>query len=173
MTRLRFRLCVLGALGVAGCAKAEPLETGPVVYRSDGLPDGASLSLVDSGSRSDQVALDLVAHDIDELYGVAFRMTYDPNAIGFTQIAPGPAFAQAPERVVIGREPITGLLVGAVTRVGRKLGVSGRGGVVAHLTFERARKAPTRIDFVDARSTVLGADGRTLAASFVGGMLEP
>jgi hypothetical protein len=75
--------------------------------------------------------------------------------------------------VAIGREPRTGLLVGAVTRVGRRLGVSGRGGVVAHLTFERAQKAPTRIDFVDARSSVLGADGRTLAASFVGGMLEP
>ena len=169
----RRELIALGAVLALGCSDDDELPSEELVFRPDAPPVAASLGLRATHLRGGRAVFELVGTELEDIYAIAFRLAYDPKVLGFRDLTRKEAWAAAPELRVLAREGRPGLLVAALTRVGKQLGVSGRGAALAEISFELLGRRASRLDFVATHSRVFAAsDGRLMSAEFVGGRLE-
>jgi hypothetical protein len=168
MKRARALAAVVALLVVAagGCADepggpagrrfvpAGPIEPGAIHLRSD-----------------DGLVYELVAADLDSLYGVAFRLRFDPAVLRFASFEASAAWPEA--RVALGEEATPGKLVGVIGARGPFAGLSGHENVIAHIRFEAGAKGTSELAFEPERSGVLTAAGQERRdVLFVGGTLR-
>jgi len=157
---------VLVVLSSIGCS-AEP--TSRPMFVSDGAPAAPSLSLRASAIDEQRMTLDVVGHGIDDLYGVAFRMTYDPHIFRFSHLEAGAAFGDSPSVVVVAREARPGLVVAVVTRQGKQSGASTNDLAVARVTLAISARASGRVELVPSRSVTLSSGGKAMLLTGSGG----
>ena len=165
---------VLALLLALGCSdEDEPARPAGLVFRPDEPGAGPALRLRSTSSTGGRISFEVVAAELDDIYGVAFRLIYDAAVLRFRELVKKGELAAAPELRVMARESRSGLLVAALTRVGKQPGIAGRNAALAELSFDVVARRAGRLDFVATHSRVFAAsDGRMLPARFVAGALE-
>lgn len=143
-----------------GAGGAKP--AGGLSFQAEATPAGTSVTLRQKALTKDELVLELVGHSLAELYGVAFRLSYDPTALGFQKLEASPAWGGAPP-IALGAAKTPGLLVGTVTAKGKSAGVSGSEVVLGTLTFAITAPKPGAVDFVAERSALVATDGKRVA----------
>lgn len=152
---------------LTGCKTDEP----ELVFRGAPPASGPSLSLRAAALDDRRLLVDVMGHELDDLYGVAFRVAFDARVLRFSQIGSGAAFAYAPELVLAAREARPGLVVAALTRQGRQPGVSARGTPIATLSFDIALRGASRVALVQSRASALASDGLPIELQVTSGEL--
>ena len=165
---------VLGlAVGLSACSSHRVAEWVPDPPAST---PAVSLRVVQP-SRT-ELRVQVVARDVRDLYGIAYRITFDPAVLRFVSQAPAedywPAASARLDSAVV---PVAapGQLVAAITRRGDVPGVdTGAEQVLAELVFQRTEpERASPLGFVAARSACFDASGTPLPdVSFVGGQLR-
>ena len=172
MTRRFLLLLALAALacgsddGGSGASQGKP----SFAFVPEGNPSGVAVTLRQKELGKDRLVLELVGHSLSELYGAAFRISYDPGALTFQALELSPAWKASPKALGSAKTP--GLLVGTLTHQGKAAGISGGEVVLGTLTFALTEQKPGVIAFVGDRSALVGVDGKRVAgASWAGGAL--
>jgi hypothetical protein len=169
----RRELIALGVVLAVGCSGEDDPPRSGFTFKPDVPEAGASLRLRSKSLQASRAVFELVAHELDDIYAIAFRLSYDQQVLRFRELTRKDGWGLAPELRVQAREGRPGLLLAALTRVGKQPGVSGRGVALAEISFELAERKPSRLDFFPTHSRVLSAsEGRMISAKFVGGRLE-
>lgn len=153
--------------GDAGGSKPK----GGLVFEPEATPAGMAVTLRQKELGKDRLVLELVGHSLADLYGVAFRLSYDPATLAFEKLEASPAWPGSPP-IALGSAKTPGLLVGTVTEKGKAAGVSGGEVVLGTLTFALTQQKPGAIDFVADRSALVATSGKRVSSvGWAGGEL--
>jgi len=118
-----------------------------------------------------QLSLNVRGRGLADVYGLAFRLRFDSNVATLAQIKAGEVFGEA--AIAIGREPIHGLLVAAVTQQGAVMSFATTDDVLAVVELRLNSSADTLVQLPVDESAIIGADGTEQAGiSWHGGVLE-
>jgi hypothetical protein len=164
---------LVGAFALAACSPSPeqvPTPLPPLVaFESDPQLEGPSLSLEAGVASGSTLPLELVARDIDDVYGLAFRLTYAPDVLRFSKLDHGSAFGS--DVLVVAKEARPGLLLGAVTKKGARTGLSGLETTLAVMSFEVLRAESSAVNFDAARTRVFASSGISVPLRVTGGQL--
>ena len=149
-------------------ASSEPT----LAFRSATPPAGASVTLRAKPPENGKLVVELVGHQLTDVYAVVIRLKFDAALVSFTSFTSGPAFA-APDEVVLADAKTPGLMVGTVSLKGKQPGVVADGAVLGVVTLALTQEKPSKLDFVTSRSAVVAsANGAPLPAiGWAGGEL--
>lgn len=168
-------LALLLASAALGCSADEDPPTPSAhgrSFRSDAPPQGPLVHLRASELTDAQLVLELRARGVDDVYGVAWRLSYDPAVLRFAELDPAPSFGSPGARIYAAAEPRPGLMVGVVSAQGSVPGADGSNAAIATIGFDVRARGDARIDFVVERSAVVRSDGsHDASVRFVGGEL--
>ncbi len=175
MTRTRsILLFVLGlAVGLSACSSHRVAQWVP-----DPPASAPAVSLRLVRQTRTELRVQVVASDVPDLYGIAYRIRFDPAVLSFVSHAPAedywPAASARLDSAVV---PVAapGQLVAAITRRGDVPGEdTGTEQVLAELVFRRTEPGQSSpLGFVTARSACFDAAGTPIPdVSFVGGQLR-
>lgn len=171
MSRAHASLLALAML-VTGCGSVstQSAEPGPIAFESDPTPSEGATVFVDGGATlSGQLAVAVMARGAKELHGAAFRITYDPDALGYVDATPGPAWSKTSLAIV--KEATPGQLLVTWSEKGEAAIDATSDTVLGHLTFAvKGRKAST-LAFKVERSQLVDKRGMKLGATWRGGTL--
>lgn len=120
--------------------------------------EGPALLFGDAELDASRLAVELVAHQLEAVYGLAFRLEYDPEVLEYESIQRLPAFIH--EALFEAKLARPGLLVVAASAVGPARGVYLDDASVARISFTRRTQALTELRVV--RPSGLASDGETL-----------
>jgi hypothetical protein len=119
------------------------------------------------------LVLEVVTHGSKELYGVAFRLKFDPEALTFDKLEPSAVWSGAPS-ISLGSTPESGLLLGSVSRKGKANGIAADGAVVAVLSFGVVSKKASSVELLSDRSVLVAPDGKLISGvGWAGGSIQP
>lgn len=172
----RFAILLFTAL-VAGCGSSEDDDKGGqtpkggLVFTPDARSAGASVRLEQKELTDTRLVLEIVADDVSDLYGLAFRLKLDPEVLGFEAMQPGTVwngFTHRLDKAALGSPSV---VVGVVSGKGAQSGLAADDQVLATLTLSRKTAAPTQIAFDAAPSALVAADGREIEVDWYGGAL--
>jgi hypothetical protein len=152
------------ALAAFGCSAD---RAGQPAFRHDAAAPGPSLSLRAGATSRTALELEVIGHGIADVYGIALRMSYDPQVFRFEKVERGSVFDGLADVVVVAREARPGLLLVAVTRQGAQAGTTADDVELAKVDLRIESLAPSRVELVASRASALAADGtlRNLAVS--------
>lgn len=153
---------------VAACGGGERKKQ--LDYIPGDLPDaGIFLRLVTLDDQS--LTLEVVGNGITNLYGLAFRLQYDPAVLDFTEMTPAADWPA--EAISIAHETQTGILVAAITSRGPATGLNFSDQVLATLKFNLLAKQETCIAFLDNYCSLVCTDESLIPGqTWSGGRLE-
>lgn len=150
MKKFTLPFLLLLALAAAG------LLPGPMVQAQE----SAMVRLVPVAQNGDTFAVDVVAENVTDLYGLEFFLTYDPAVLavvdanpeqGGTQIEPGTLLPVETGFVVSNQaDPAAGRISYAITLLNPAPPVSGSGSL-AQITFQKLQNAPSTVDIADVK----------------------
>jgi hypothetical protein len=134
----------------------DPVTRG-ITFTASGAPGAASISLRSASSGSGNLLLEVVATGVDNLYGVAFDLTFPANALAFVGATEGSFLAGSGQTTLQVAANGARLIVGA-SRLGPLGGVDGTG-VLMTLEFRSLANGGGAIGF-DAERAIdpLGSD---------------
>lgn len=145
-------------------------------------PDGPYVALREVSTGTSELRLELVGAGLTDVYGIAYRLTYDPAVLAPTVVEPNAQFWPAEPRSIhqAAIPPLApGVLVAVMSRRGSLPGeetadAADGGTVLATIVFTRkSPSATSSIDFVAARSAVIDSAGAPLAGvTWLGGQLR-
>ena len=165
---LRFWLALLVLL-VAACSsddgggtKAKPKVKTEIVFEAAAPAGGASISLRAKELTSEHLVLELVGKNITDLYGLAFRMTYDPAVLEPTAITASTAWQGQTTALANAKNP--GLWVAVITRQGKVKGIAAQDTVLGTLTLAIKQMKPTTLAFKLDRSRLVDSGGSSPSA---------
>lgn len=162
---------VLAACGSDGGGSGGSKPKGSFVFEPAAKPAGTAVTLRQKELGKDRLVLELVGHSLADLYGVAFRLSYDPATLAFEKLEASPAWPGSPP-IALGSAKTPGLLVGTVTEKGKAAGLSGGEVVLGTLTFALTQQKPGPIDFVADRSALVATSGKRVSSvGWAGGAL--
>ncbi len=169
---MKLHVLTLGLL-VGACSSDNAQTTRQVA--SDPPPNGASVFLRERPHRvlPNRVDVDVVAHGVTSLHGVAFRLTWEPGALGFVRAEHGARWSKA--SLSLATEPTPGQLLVAWAEKGESgLDASGRGEMVlGSISFESRTHNGTPLSFKAERCTLVDKKGAPVSVTWVGGNLRP
>ncbi len=153
---------------VSACGGSE--EKKPLEYIPDDPPDaGVFLRLAALDEQS--LTLEVAGKGIIDLYGLAFRLRYDPAVLAFTEMTPAADWPA--EAISISHETQTGILVAAITSRGPATGLNFSDQVLAALRFKLLAKQATCIDFLENNCALVNTDESLIPDhTWSGGRLE-
>ena len=162
-------LCSLFALGCDDDETTAPSKT--LRFESDDVPVGSVVFLRAASLSHQQLSLQVVGQELNDVYGLAFRLEYSGQVLSFDAMTAGEGW-NGQTTLPVAREVSAGLLVGAVTQRGDTPGVAVDDAALAQLELPVSKVAGTEIQFVEGRSAVVTGDGDEVdAVSFTGGRL--
>lgn len=169
----RFALALLLLLTLVACSSDDSESSaGPGTKKLVFLPtptaSGPSVSLRQKELTDTHLVLELVGHSLPDVYGVAFRLSYDTTFLAFEKQEPGTVLS-AP--VSLSSEKTPGLVAGVVSKKGAVLGVDGSEKALVTVSFKLLQKQPTAIELVLNRNSVIDSKGVPATTSFTGGAL--
>jgi hypothetical protein len=173
--RLRTLTASLALATTLACSSNEDPgggDTSPVrAFQSDALPSGTVIYVRQKEISADALVLEIASRNVSDLYGLAWRLRYDPAVVRAVQMEPTTFFGA--NNVHALREAEPGLFVAAVSEKGKKPGSAATDTALAVIDFELLAAKETRIDFVAERSTIVQSDGTHAApVQWVGGALS-
>lgn len=145
-----------------------PPPAAGVTFTPGTVATSSSVSFANgTGATSSTLVLDLRATSVNDLYAVAFDVVYPSNLLRFTRADEGPFLSGggAPTSLQVS-EPMPGLLVVGLSRLGALGGVTGTGTLI---TFTFTSRAAGDGAFSFQRNRVLGSDGLGLPGISWGG----
>ncbi|MDB4935181.1 MAG: hypothetical protein JWP87_2153 [Labilithrix sp.] len=143
-----------------GFAADPPSEAGASVFLRAQTPNPAA---------PDLVVVDVVARGTPDLHGAAFRVTWDPEALGFIDAKSASTWSK--KVLSMAKEGSPGQLAVAWAERGETaLDASGDTLLGTLEFYVRARK-PTAIAFKTERSQVVDKKGASVAVKWVGGSI--
>lgn len=162
-------LLVALVAGLAGCSgKSKSRE---LVFVPDPPGSDPAVFLRARGLLEDRLVVEVVGRSIASVYGVAFRLRYDPEVLALRSMVAGEPWSTS--ALSVASEPGPGLTVAAVTEKGPSGGFDANDSVLAVLEFELRSQTETPVEFVVESSAVVVSDGTRLSAvSWAGGRLE-
>jgi hypothetical protein len=164
---------------LAGCGSTEDDgNTKPgdadLAFVPDTRQDGASIRLEQKELTDTRLVLEVVAEDVSNLYGLAFRIQIDPEVLALDGLQASAAWSSVPQAITKAELAPPRTIVGVVTAKGAHAGIDADGQVLATLSLARKTAAPTTIRFDAAPSAVVAADARKIAGvAWYGGALAP
>ncbi len=168
-----FLLVACGGGGGGPTNPTPPPTQREITYTSDSASVANTVSLVQTSSTSSsQLTLDLVATDIDGLYGVAFDLMYPASILSFTG-AEERLHLSGPEGEIETTLQVAddgGTLIVGLSRLGQVGGVGGTG-VLLTLTFTATATGNGSLVF-DRESAVDSRGANLAEVSFIGGRLR-
>jgi hypothetical protein len=161
------KLLVLIVL-VAACGGSEPKKE--LVYVQDTPPTaGVFLRLVALDEQS--LTLEVVGNEIEHLYGLAFRLYYNPHFLDFSEMIPSAAWPA--NAISIARKNRTGVLIAAITNRGPATGLDFSDQVLATLHFQIQKEGDSCIAFTTRGCALVDTTGAQIPDHiWVGGSLE-
>jgi hypothetical protein len=168
-------LLALALAFVPGCTSRETRSgDGPMGFVPDGpaAVEGATVSL--SGGTVDaifpnRVVLDVVARGARDVHGAAFRVTWDPESLGFVEARSGAPWSR--QVVALAKEGSPGQLAVAWTEKG-ETGIDASGEtVIGTLVFELRGDKGTALSFKTERSLLVDKRGAPVTTKWAGGSI--
>lgn len=159
---------------VPGCTSEETrYENAPglIAFAPEARIEGASVFLRD---RLDPLApnhlvLDVVARGAADIHGAAFRVTWDPEALGFLEAAGGPSWSRT--ALAVAKEGAPGELAVAWAEKG-EAGIDATGDtVLGTISFDVRSRKGTALAFRTERSQLVDKKGVRVDATWRGGSL--
>ena len=130
---------------------------------------GVYLRLVTLDDQS--LTLEVVGKEITGLYGLAFRLYYDPDVLDFTEMTPAAAWPA--NSTSIARKHPTGILTAAITNRGPAAGLDFPDQVLATLRFKLLNQGDSCVNFIDLRCALVDTTGTEIPdQTWTGGRLE-
>lgn len=105
----------------------------------------------------EELVLEIRVKRVTDLYGLAFRIQYDPAVLSFQDMTISSLWKE--NAVGAAREPLPGLLAGAVTLTGEAEGLQAQDATAAVLRFEVLSRLESALSFVPGRSILMASDG--------------
>jgi hypothetical protein len=168
------RLALL-ALVLVACEAAPPpavevpiAELEPVFVPASA--SGPRITLTPSRHDAQTLALNVEGSELSNVYGVAFRVRFDPAVLRFQRWVPAADFSK--EIISVARANQHGVLVGAVTGKGTFPGLNLEKRTLGTIELALLTTAPTAIDFVADRSEVIQVDGSRATVQWRGGAIQ-
>ena len=165
-------LCVLGLALTACSESAGPEGPGPLRVENEARPGGPAVAL-EARVEGDRIVVDVVAHDVPELSGAAFRIAHPAWAkLESREVGKG----WAPEAIHLVKNANDTEIALADTVVGKKVGhPGGASQKLATLTL-RASEAPSagdlgRLTIVPFRSELRDKEGAVVKVGVAGAKL--
>lgn len=110
--------------------------------------------------------VDVIGRGLTDVYGLAFRLEYDPAALSALSMSPT-AFWPA-DGVSAAEQPVPGLLVAGLSARGDAAGAPAQDQALGTIDF--AVSQPTSVEFVKGHGAVVGGDGAEVAdVAWLGG----
>jgi hypothetical protein len=168
-------------LAAAACSSGDGTD-GDGALGADFVPDAnppapASVSLQHGSSESDVVTVDAVVTDTSGVFGVAFDLVFDPDAVTFLAAEEGTLLDLDGADTLFFATATAGRIVVGATRVQDALDsvpdVDATGsGLLASFRFRVDAEGASRVDFDDARPLeVTDRDGVERAVTWSGGRI--
>jgi hypothetical protein len=130
---------------------------------------GVHLHLVTLDDQS--LTLEVVGKGITNLYGLAFRLQYDPEFLDFTEMTPAAGWPA--DAISIARKNPAGTLVAAITNRGPATGLDAQDQVLATLRFTLMNKGESGIDLITRNCALVDTTGAQIPdLTWSGGALE-
>ena len=169
-------LLATGIAFASGCASDEPPPPtgapGPVAFAAEGAADGATVFLREQGPlQPNRLVVDVVARGAPDVHGVAFRVTWDPEALGFVEARGGAPWS--PAVLSLAKEGSPGQLAVAWTEQGAKGIDASAETVLGTLTFDARGAKGTALDFKVERSQLVDKKGTRVGVTWRGGRVPP
>lgn len=118
-----------------------------------------------------RLILEVVGNGLTDLYGLAFRLQYDPEILDFTRMIP--AIEWPANAISIAQQDSAGILVAAITNRGTAAGLDFSDQVLATLRFTLLNKGNSCINFIELRCALVDTTGTEIPGqTWIGGMLE-
>jgi len=156
---------------IAACGGSEEIEEAKQLeYVPGETPTaGVYLRLVTLDEQS--LTLEVVGNGITGLYGLAFRLYYDPDVLDFAEMTPASAWPA--NAISIARKHPAGVLAAAITNRGPAAGLDFSDQVLATLRFTLLNKDDSCINFIDIRCALVDTAGAEIPGrTWTGGRLE-
>ena len=131
-----------------------------VVFEAEALA-GPALAFGQATLTDDRLAVDLIAQELSRVYGLAYRITFDPEVLAFERFDRSTAFIH--DDLFEVREAAPGLLVVAMSAVGPFRGIDLDGVAIARISFARTSDALTELRIT--RPFGLDEEGREIGLS--------
>ncbi len=166
-------LLALVLVGAAGCSTSDTQNgPGPMTFVASTPPDGTSVFLRSqppSVLLPNRITVDVVARGAADLHGAAFRLTYDPGALGFIEATSGGRWSK--QALAMAREGAPGELAVVWAEKG-ELGFDASGEtVLGSIVFEVHGRATTAVRFKNERSQLVDKKGVRVDATWAGGQI--
>jgi hypothetical protein len=173
---MRLHTLMLGA--ALSCALAcssndeSPGGSDPVrAFQNDEVPSGTVIYVRQKELTANKLVLEVASRNVTDLYGIAWRLSYDPSVLRATEVEPTSVFAV--DNVHALREAKPGLLVAATSARGRQAGIDAPDTALSVIDFDVLSAGKSRVDFIAERSAIVGSDGkRASGVAWVGGELS-
>jgi hypothetical protein len=161
-------------LGAAGCSSNDSSShgTGPVRFVAAAPSEGASVflrRLEPNVLLPNRMVVEVVARGAADLHGAAFRLTWDPAALGFVEAKSGAPWSK--QVVAMAKEGSPGELAVVWAERGES-GIDANGEtVLGTLAFDVRGRTGTALGFKSERSQLVDRKGVRVEATWAGGQL--
>jgi len=176
MTTMRLRcslttLAAVTALAAAGCSDEEPTPVHPagLAFVAD-APTETPAIYASGELTGSALVLTLHGKGLPSLYGVGFRLGYDPSVLALSTFERADGWSA--DAIAIARESVPGSLTGAITARGDVTGLDASDAPLAVVRFDLKADAETTVSFVTERSFAQLADGSEPSVSWYGGAVR-
>ncbi len=161
-------------LAVVGCGNVAVDKgdaPGPVTFKGDGADtQGATVFLRQHDMLGNGgVAFEVVARGVPDLHGIAFRLTYDPEALTFGSADVGPKWSK--NALALASEGAPGEALVTWTERGETGFDATKEVVLGNVVFSLASRKGATVSFKVERSLLVDRKGVKVGATFRGGTL--
>jgi hypothetical protein len=156
----------------SGCSSSPSGENppGPLVFNADlgSGGGGGSEVFLEGRTEGERVILNIVAKGVKEVHGTAFRVKWDPEALGFVSAAPSDAWSTS--AILVSKEALPGTLVVAWAEKGEAVGHDATEPLVlGTLTFDAKGRKGSAVSFRTERSEIVDHEGKSQTVSWRAG----
>ena len=168
--------CVILSLVLATTAcgsSSDQKSQSPPGFEAEAPTSGARVSLRAVEVTQKKLVLEVVGDELDNVYGVAFRLKLDTAIVELEKMEAGSVWTKSSGAISRAKLGNPKTLVGVLTQKGAQPGFEAKGTVLATLRFNRKSSTGLSLNFSQVHSAVVAADGRPIdGVRFAGGKLQ-
>ena len=140
-----------------------------LVFTADAAPSGPALTLTEAQISSEYLTLTVTGQELTDCYGVAARITYDPEVLRYEFFMPASGWSSGVVHASRGAE---GTLVLGITEQGDTQGNDFSAAPLGSIRFTILKKGDASISFQSAKTAVVDSTGERVPLSLAGGTLR-
>ncbi len=150
-------LGLLAALAAPACSSEPDTNTKPPILQPERAVAGPRVQLSMVEETAQTITVDLVRHEADDVYGMAFRLSFPPAALVLNEVRASSAWGAA---IVKAAAVDPGTIAGVVTRSGEASALEKSVTTLARVSFTKTTdRGLEYLKFVPARSALQRESG--------------